>query len=144
MTALVENFVEVRADGKLVQEDGPWPAGGPCLVVNIRWTAGGTAHELGHNDNGYHAKVLSDRTGLCVITDGAELRILNSDASLRTIVRAHVPLLGRILPGTFAWFETPRLLRNGVLGAVIQTSNGPYQVDIDADLGVILSAHETR
>lgn len=151
----VENFVEIRRDGKTIPESMSvdemiaqgWSAE---KVIEARWLFDGQPVSLA-NEHGLLAEVTPRRDGVAVLRNSGDeqvpgtLEVVNADGTSRLVIGNHQQINGRDYGGAFGWLERARVVAPNAFGAVFRAENGAmWQLDIDANTGQVLGVYETR
>ena len=145
----ISNFVQVRADGKLVPASMTvnemlslgWT---PSKVTGLRWRNDSTV--VGFEwPQGVHAVVVPGENFVAAILDGNEsdadsrLVVLSTDGSVHGNVESCLSASGVDLEGHYSWFEPAMEPEIDKFGAVFQDKGGSlFRCDIDARQAMLL------
>jgi hypothetical protein len=151
----VSNFVQVRADGKLVPSTLTvkemlalgWT---PSKVVALRWTHDGKEVEV-DAPYGVHGIVVPGANFVAAVHDEEEadrhgrLMILSPNGSVYSELENRVSVFGHEYNGRYGWFEPAMTPRIDTFGAVFQTDGqGDLRCDVDASGPQLLNAVRIR
>jgi hypothetical protein len=151
IVSIVEDFLEVRRDGKIIPETMTveqmvaqgWSSE---RIVQIRWRFDDRDVSLA-NEHGLLTQVTPRRDGVVVIGNQqggpSTLAVINGDGSTRLVIDNQQRINGRQEAGVFSWFEPCRTVGANCFGAVFRTQSAMYQVDIDADTGHVLGVTQS-
>lgn len=150
----IENYIEIRRDGRIIPENMPSEElhkMGVCKLKELRWTYDGKDVRI-PAAFGILGDVVQGRQFVAVKERDNEsgkhstLWILNGDGSRRWRIPDTQTINGKEVRGIFCGFESPRIERDHVFGAVYDciTLRDMYILEIDADSGATLGAHYTR
>lgn len=144
MTSTIQQFSEVRADGKLIPEGLPAAdiralSGSPVNVVGAQWTLGGKFVSVSSRF-GVLAKVTESRQYVVVVESLTEdqmkttLKIYRSDGTLSADLGPDLNFEDQHRTGQWTWFAAPRSAGPDRIGIV-------YMGDWKDSLGYQHSAH---
>jgi hypothetical protein len=153
---IIQNFKEMRRDGKVIDENLTtaqllslgWA---PEKVNRIEWEYHGqpVVVPVPHS---MISRVVPERDAVMVIEklDDTGFRnrllVLNADGSVRLTIPNEQLIKGRPVHGEFGWFEPARVSGLPSLGIVFQPDNDSsmYVLDVDASNGTTLGVYPTR
>ncbi|MFB9240273.1 hypothetical protein IV454_23840 [Massilia antarctica] len=158
---LIQNFREIRRDGKVIEAGVDMQAilalgWSPDKIVRLEWEADGRTI---HRDcpHGVLAKVLPDRMSIALMEHTPvdtgmrkKLSVIDADGTTRYVIADTHVINGRALMGVFAWFEPARVEPERCFGVIFQTvpdadgTQEQYQFDLDIASGEIVGAYESR
>ena len=147
----VTNFRQTRRDGKVIEEQMSvedilclgWK---PDKIVHIEWKFDGRAVNLDF-PRGVLAEVLPSRYAVVFRPHSGEmLLVFNSDGTERLRVTEIESKDGKMVSGTFEWFELPRSGVATNIGVVYRRAdNGHlFETEIDTSTGKAVQWYQTK